>query len=81
MTIEAQIFDVLDDLQEKYGMSIVLITHDFGVVAGSCDRVDVAYAGRIVERASVEALFENPRHPYTRGLMRSIPRLRSGGRD
>ncbi|WP_458209251.1 ABC transporter ATP-binding protein [Haladaptatus sp. NG-SE-30] len=78
VTIEAQIFDVLDDLKEKYGMSIILITHDLGVVAGSCDRVAVAYAGRIVERATVEELFENPRHPYTRGLMRSIPRLRGG---
>ncbi|MCO8243772.1 MULTISPECIES: ABC transporter ATP-binding protein [unclassified Haladaptatus] len=78
VTIEAQIFEVLDDLQEKYGMSIILITHDLGVVAGTCDRVAVAYAGRIVERATVDALFENPRHPYTRGLMRSIPRVRGG---
>ncbi|WP_266075763.1 ABC transporter ATP-binding protein [Haladaptatus caseinilyticus] len=76
VTIEAQIFDVLDELQEKYGMSIILITHDLGVVAGSCDRVAVAYAGRIVERASVDDLFDSPRHPYTRGLMRSMPRLR-----
>ena len=76
VTIEAQIFEVLDRLQEEYGMSVVLITHDLGVVAGTCDRVAVAYAGRIVERAGVEELFENPRHPYTRGLMRSIPRLR-----
>jgi oligopeptide/dipeptide ABC transporter ATP-binding protein len=78
VTIEAQIFEVLEDLQEEYGMSIVLITHDLGVVAGTCDRVAVAYAGRIVERAGVEELFENPKHPYTRGLMRSIPRLRGG---
>jgi oligopeptide/dipeptide ABC transporter ATP-binding protein len=77
VTIETQIFNVLDDLQEKYGMSIVLITHDLGVVAGTCDRVAVAYAGRIVERGDVDPLFENPRHPYTRGLMRSIPRLRA----
>ena len=77
VTIEAQIFEVLDDLQAKYGMSVVLITHDLGVVAGTCDRVAVAYAGRIVERAAVDDLFENPRHPYTRGLMRSIPRLRA----
>ena len=75
VTIEAQIFDVLDDLQEKYGMSIVLITHDLGVVAGTAERVNVMYAGRIVESADVDALFETPRHPYTRGLMRSIPRL------
>ncbi len=77
VTIEAQIFEVLDDLQTKYGMSVVLITHDLGVVAGTCDRVAVAYAGRIVERATVDDLFANPRHPYTRGLMRSIPRLRA----
>jgi oligopeptide/dipeptide ABC transporter ATP-binding protein len=75
VTIEAQIFDVLDDLQEKYGMSVVLITHDLGVVAGTAERVNVMYAGRIIESADVDALFENPRHPYTRGLMRSIPRL------
>ncbi|KAB1187489.1 MULTISPECIES: ABC transporter ATP-binding protein [Haloferax] len=75
VTIETQIFNVLDKLQEKYGMSIILITHDLGVVAGTCDRVAVAYGGRIVERAGVDDLFENPRHPYTRGLMRSIPRL------
>ncbi|MEF8799645.1 MAG: ABC transporter ATP-binding protein [Halolamina sp.] len=77
VTIETQIFNVLDDLQEKYGMSIMLITHDLGVVAGTCDTVAVAYAGRIVERGGVDELFANPRHPYTRGLMRSIPRLRA----
>jgi peptide/nickel transport system ATP-binding protein len=77
VTIETQIFNVLDDLQEKYGMSIMLITHDLGVVAGTCDTVGVAYAGRIVERGGVDELFANPRHPYTRGLMRSIPRLRA----
>lgn len=77
VTIEAQIFDLLDDLQEKYGMSVILITHDLGVVAGTCDRVAVVYAGQIVERAEVTELFDSPRHPYTRGLMRSIPDLRS----
>ncbi len=77
VTIETQIFNVLDELQEKYGMSIMLITHDLGVVAGTCDTVAVAYAGRIVERGGVDELFANPRHPYTRGLMRSIPRLRA----
>ncbi|MFC6799639.1 MULTISPECIES: ABC transporter ATP-binding protein [unclassified Haladaptatus] len=77
VTIEAQIFDLIDRLQEKYRMSVILITHDLGVVAGSCDRVAVVYAGRIVERAGVHDLFNSPRHPYTRGLMRSIPNLRS----
>ncbi|MFC5368976.1 ABC transporter ATP-binding protein [Salinirubrum litoreum] len=76
VTIEAQIFELLEDLQAKYGMSVILITHDLGVVAGTCDRVAVVYAGNIVERATVTELFESPRHPYTRGLMRSIPKLR-----
>jgi oligopeptide/dipeptide ABC transporter ATP-binding protein len=76
VTIEAQIFEVLEDLQEKYGMSVILITHDLGVVAGTCDRVAVVYAGQVVERATVAELFDSPRHPYTRGLMRSIPKLR-----
>lgn len=77
VTIEAQIFDLLDDLQDQYGMSLVLITHDLGVVAGTCDRVNVMYAGRIVEKANNDDLFTEPRHPYTRGLLRSIPELRS----
>jgi|AntDeeMetagen285_2_1112576.scaffolds.fasta_scaffold01306_4 oligopeptide/dipeptide ABC transporter ATP-binding protein len=77
VTIESQIFDLLDDLQEEYDMSILLITHDLGVVAGTCDRVNVMYAGRIVEKGSREEIFTDPRHPYTRGLLRSIPQLRS----
>jgi oligopeptide/dipeptide ABC transporter ATP-binding protein len=75
VTIEAQIFDLIADLQEDRNMSVILITHDLGVVAGTCDRVAVFYAGQIVEKASINLLFEDPRHPYTRGLMRSIPRL------
>jgi len=77
VTIEAQIFELLEDLQEDYGMSVILITHDLGVVAGTCDRVNVMYAGRIVEKANARDLFTEPRHPYTRGLLRSIPELRS----
>lgn len=77
VTIEAQIFDLLEELQDEYGMSVVLITHDLGVVAGTCDRVNVMYAGRIVEKADTDDLFTEPRHPYTRGLLRSIPQLRS----
>lgn len=77
VTIEAQIFDLLNDLQDEYGMSVILITHDLGVVAGTCDRVNVMYAGRIVEQADNENLFNEPRHPYTRGLLRSIPELRT----
>ena len=77
VTIEAQIFDLLDDLQAEYDMSILLITHDLGVVADTCDRVNVMYAGRIVEKGSREEIFADPRHPYTRGLLRSVPQLRS----
>ncbi len=74
VTIQAQILDLLRNLQREFGMSILLITHDLGVVAETCDRVAVMYAGRIVEQASVDALFANPQHPYTIGLMNAIPR-------
>jgi len=75
VTIQAQILDLMRDLQETFGTAIVLITHDMGVVAENADRVVVMYAGRKVEEAAVEALFATPMHPYTRGLMRAIPRL------
>ena len=75
VTIQAQILDLMLELKEKTGTAIVLITHDLGVVAETTERVVVMYAGRKVEQAPVEALFENPSHPYTRGLMRAIPRL------
>ncbi len=75
VTIQAQILDLMLDLKEKTGTAIVLITHDLGVIAETAKRVVVMYAGRKVEEASVEALFDNPLHPYTRGLMRAIPRL------
>ena len=75
VTVQAQILDLLRTLQREFGMSIVLITHDLGVVAEMAQRVVVMYAGQIVERASVGALFARPRHPYTAGLLRSIPRL------
>jgi peptide/nickel transport system ATP-binding protein len=75
VTIQAQILDLMIELKEKTGTAIVLITHDLGVVAETTERVVVMYAGRKVEEAPVEALFENPLHPYTRGLMRAIPRL------
>jgi oligopeptide/dipeptide ABC transporter ATP-binding protein len=74
VTIQAQILNLLRDLQQQFGMSILLITHDLGVVAEMCDTVAVMYAGRIVEQASVETLFEDPEHPYTIGLMNAIPR-------
>jgi oligopeptide/dipeptide ABC transporter ATP-binding protein len=74
VTIQAQILDLLADLQKRRGTSIILITHDLGVVAGVCHRVMVMYAGRIVEKASVDDLFASPRHPYTIGLLSSLPR-------
>ena len=77
VTIQAQILDLMRSLKARTGAAIVLITHDLGVVAEMAQRVVVMYAGRKVEEASVEALFDYPRHPYTRGLMRSVPHLSS----
>jgi oligopeptide/dipeptide ABC transporter ATP-binding protein len=75
VTIQAQILDLLRHLQKELGMSILMITHDLGVVAEFCRYVYVMYSGRIVEQAPVEAIFQDPRHPYTHGLLASIPRL------
>ena len=75
VTIQAQILDLMRELQQAYGMAIILITHDMGVVAENADRVIVMYAGRKVEEAEVDDLFERPAHPYTRGLLASIPHL------
>jgi len=75
VTIQAQILDLLINLQKDLGMSVLLITHDLGVVAEFCSEVYVMYAGRIVEHAEVSNLFQNPRHPYTQGLLSSNPRL------
>lgn len=75
VTIQAQILDLLAELQARRGTSIILITHDLGVVAGVCDRVLVMYAGRVIEKADVAPLFAQPRHPYTLGLLHSLPRL------
>jgi oligopeptide/dipeptide ABC transporter ATP-binding protein len=75
VTIQAQILELLRKLQEEQGMSILLITHDLGVVAENADVVAVMYAGRVVEYAKVEDLFDNPQHPYTEGLFKSIPKL------
>lgn len=77
VTVQAQILELISDLQKEMGMSVVLITHDLGVIAEVCDEVAVMYAGRIVERAGVHDLFANPRHAYTRGLLDSIPRIDS----
>ncbi|PAE40139.1 ABC transporter ATP-binding protein [Bacillus sp. 7884-1] len=73
VTIQAQILDLMRDLKDKTGTSIMLITHDLGVVAEMCDRVIVMYAGQVVEETDVQTLFENPKHPYTMGLIDSIP--------
>lgn len=75
VTIQAQILDLIKDLTVQLDTAVIMITHDLGVVAGMCDNVCVMYAGRIVERASVDDLFESPKHPYTNGLIQSIPRL------
>lgn len=75
VTVQAQILDLLSQLQRDSGSAVLLITHDLGVIAETCDEVCVMYAGRIVERASAEELFRNPRHAYTQGLLKSIPRI------
>jgi oligopeptide/dipeptide ABC transporter ATP-binding protein len=75
VTIQAQILDLMKQLQQENGMAMIFITHDLGVIADICDDVVVMYAGTVVESAPVKELFENPRHPYTRGLLESIPRL------
>jgi peptide/nickel transport system ATP-binding protein len=75
VTIQAQILDLLQDMKERFGMAVMLITHAMGVVAETAQRVVVMYAGKVVEEADVDSLFESPRHPYTQGLIRSIPRI------
>jgi oligopeptide/dipeptide ABC transporter ATP-binding protein len=75
VTIQAQILDLLKELQDRVGMAIILITHDLGVVAEVCDDVMVMYAGRVAEQGKVEEIFRNPKHPYTKGLLNSIPTL------
>jgi len=75
VTIQAQILKLIDDLKKQFGASVLLITHDLGVIAESCDNVVLMYAGYVVEKANVKTFFNNPLHPYAKGLMRSIPRL------
>jgi peptide/nickel transport system ATP-binding protein len=75
VTIQAQILDLLTEMKSRFGMAVMLITHAMGVVAETAQRVVVMYAGRVVEEAPVRELFRAPRHPYTQGLIRSIPRL------
>ncbi|WP_243789978.1 ABC transporter ATP-binding protein [Saccharopolyspora gloriosae] len=81
VTVQAQIMDLLDELRRDRGMGLILITHDLGVVAEVADRIVVMYAGRIVESADAYGLYRQPGHPYTEGLMRSIPRLDLKGQD
>ena len=75
VTIQAQILELMKDLQKKLGMAIIMITHDLGVIADMCDEIIVMYAGRICERGTVDEIFYNPKHEYTKGLLRSIPKL------
>src|ERR1039457_216960 len=81
VTVQAQILELVKKMQHELGMAVIYVTHDLGVVAGLCDRVQVMYAGRIVERADAHALFRSPLHPYTRALQRSIPSLQPKGRE
>jgi peptide/nickel transport system permease protein len=81
VTVQAEILDLLRELRERLGMSLLFITHDFGVVAELCDRVVVMYAGRVVEEAPVKEVFASPAHPYTRRLIDCMPQLGQGRRD
>ncbi|MGH8019715.1 MAG: ABC transporter ATP-binding protein [Opitutaceae bacterium] len=81
VTVQAQILELIKRLQKEIGMAVTFITHDLGVVAGLCDRVQVMYAGRILETAATGAVFKNSRHPYTRALARSIPALQPKGEE
>ena len=80
VTVQAEVLDLLRDLRRRFSLSVLLITHDLGVIAEMADRVAVMYCGRIVEHASVAELFKSPAHPYTRGLLASIPGVQSGDR-
>jgi len=78
VTIQAQILELMQELKEKLGMAIIMITHDLGVIAEMCDEIIVMYAGRVCERGTADEIFYNPRHEYTKGLLRSIPKLEQG---
>ena len=81
VTVQAQILELIAELRQQFNMALILITHDMGVIAGLCDRVMVMYGGRVVEAAPVRDLFKNPQHPYTAGLLRSMPRLDETSHD
>ena len=75
VTIQAQILELMIELKNKIGMSIIMITHDLGIVANMCEKIAVMYAGKIVEYGTTDEIFYNPKHEYTKGLLRSIPKL------
>jgi len=75
VTIQAQILDLMKDLTRQMGVSLIIITHNLGVVARYCDRINIMYAGRVIERGDAREIYHNPRHPYTLGLLKSVPRL------
>jgi oligopeptide transport system ATP-binding protein len=81
VTVQAQILELIKKMQREIGMAVIFITHDLGVVSGLCDRVQVMYAGRIIEAADTRTIFYSPRHPYTRALQRSIPALQPKGSE
>jgi oligopeptide transport system ATP-binding protein len=81
VTVQAQILELIKSMQRELGMAVIFVTHDLAVVSGLCDRVQVMYAGRIMESADTRTLFRSPLHPYTRALQRSIPALQPKGRE
>jgi oligopeptide/dipeptide ABC transporter ATP-binding protein len=81
VTIQAQILDIIKQLNDELDMSVIIVTHNLGVVAETCDRVAVMYAGRVVEQGTVEEIFNNPRHPYTQGLIEAVPDPTRDGQD
>ncbi len=81
VTIQAQILEIIKDLKQKLGTAVIMITHDLGIVAGTCDKINVMYAGRIVEKGTADEIFKDPKHPYTRGLISSVPRLDQPGKE
>ncbi len=81
VTIQAQIMDLIADLQEKLGTAVILVTHDLGIVADVADRIQVMYAGQIIEHGTIDEIFKNPQHPYTWALLQSVPRLDTKNKD
>ena len=81
VTIQAQILEIINELSREFGTAVILITHDLGVVAGMCDKICVMYAGKILEKATADELFEDPKHPYTQSLIKSVPRIDQPGKE